>query len=378
MKCPHCNKEISNPNMRFCNFCGGKLAVTTATSQPEKQAQQEISKASTITPDTSVKTQYDEPEFDISETAQRIKNSVKHSVNNIKDAYDTGSRYTVPDSILNASLAPCEGERSVKQYRFLRMTLPIIGYKADASLQVTNKRLLYHAIGSTVFGGKEESYSEVSIDDVAGISIERSTSLNIPVLLVLLLINLALTGVGLLFGLLGSAVSASGHDLAFIPAIFSAACLVAVFALMKKKHYGFAHLIDCLGNTIALSGLAASYFGNLISNLSSLMGYSSGGGVTLLHLVLAIVAVCSGLLYWITLFLAMFKKNISIVVTSKTGSTTAIDCSPNKSWLFGVSNLTPLVYMFETKDFPIMENELGAMISDIQKMGDYGIEKWSK
>ena len=377
MKCPHCNKELSTPDMRFCNYCGGKLAVTTTTPQPVKQAQQESPKIPEITPDASVTKQYkDEPEFDISETAQRIKNSVKHSVKNIKDAYNT--KYTSTNSILNTALTPCDGERPIKQYSFMKMKLPIIGYKADASIQVTNKRILYHANGTNVFGSKEEAYSEFSIDDVSGISIERSTSLNIPILLAFLVIQIILFPANLFFTAIGIGSALNGTNLSIIPIIFSIAAFVGAIVLLKKKYYGFSHIVNSVGKNIAFCGMVALLPLNF--NAFSLFGnYDIGSvfaGFTGILFVLLIS--CIGVMGWITLIMSLFKKNISVVVTSKSGASNAIDCSSNKSWLFGMNNIKSLIYYFETKDFPIMENELGAMISDIQKKGDYGIEKWSK
>lgn len=378
MKCPNCGKELYDANIRFCNNCGAKLTVAQQPQAPA-QSEQNISKSSDRNTEKTVKRTYnDEPEFDLSETAQRIKNSVKHGVDNIKEAYNTGTKYTVPNSILNGSLVPCDGEKPVRQYHFLRMALPIIGYKADSSIQVTNKRLLYHSIGSTIFGGKEESYSEISIDDVAGISIERSTSINIPILLVFIVVNVLLLGVGVLFTLIGLMGSLSGLNLPIIPVILGGASLVGTFTLFKKKYYSFSHIVTNLGAMIAISGFISAAAGGFSSGLSSLLGYSSNHSGTISYVLLCIIIICLGVMNWVTLFMSLFKKNISVVVTSKTGATNAIDCSSNKSLIFGVDNLKPFIYMFETEEIAVMEAELGAMISDIQKMGDYGIEKWSK
>ena len=358
MKCPNCGKDLSDSNLRFCPVCGAKLAAAPTPATPSGQRSEE------------------EPEFNLSDTANRIKNSVKHGVKNLKDAYNTS--YTSTNSILNTTLTPSDGERPVKQYRFMKMKLPIIGYKADASIQVTNKRILYHANGTNVFGSKEESYSEFSIDDVSGISIERSTSLNIPILLAFLLINIILFPAFLLFTYIGSIISVSGTNLSFIPIVFSIAAFVGAIVLLKKKYYGFSHVVNSMGQNIAVGGVIALLAGKI--NISSLLGYSdsSSGIVTATGILFALIISCIAVMNWITLIMSLFKKNISVVVTSKSGSTNTIDCSSNKSWLFGMNNIKSLIYFFETDEFPIMEAELGAMVSDIQKLGDYGIEKWSK
>ncbi len=377
MKCPNCGKELSDSSLRFCTFCGAKLAAASAQNPPRETPRQQQYETQDINTDNTLKNRYeDEPEFNISDTAKRIKNSVKHGINDIKEAYNT--KYTSSNSILSTTLAPCDGERPVKQYRFMKMSLPIIGYKADASIQVTNKRILYHAIGTTVFGGKEESYSEFSIDDVSGISIERSTSLNIPILLVFLLINIILFPVNLIFTAIGVRSALSGVDLSIIPIIFSIAAFIGAIVLCKKKYYSFSHIVNSVGQNIAVGGMIAWFARNSSSIGYSLFGDSGGSSGTVSAVLLGLIILCLGVVGWVTLIMALFKKNISVVVTSKSGASNAIDCSSNKSWLFGMNNLKPLIYFFETEEFPVMEAELGAMVSDIQKMGDYGIEKWSR
>jgi hypothetical protein len=376
MKCPNCGKELSDSNLRFCTFCGAKLAAASAQNPPRETPRQQYEAQNTNTDNTSKNRYEDEPEFNISDTAKRIKNSVKHGVNDIKEAYNT--KYTSTNSIINTTLAPCDGERPVRQYRFMKMNLPIIGYKADASIQVTNKRILYHAIGTTVFGGKEESYSEFSIDDVSGISIERSTSLNIPILLAFLLINIILIPINFFFTVIGAGSALKGVDLSIIPIIFSIAAFIGAIVLCKKKYYGFSHIVNSVGQNIAVGGMIACFAGNWSSSISSYLGYSSGNSGIVSKVLLVLIILCIGVMYWITLIMSLFKKNISVVVTSKSGASNAIDCSSNKSWLFGMNNLKSLIYFFETEEFPVMEAELGAMVSDIQKMGDYGIEKWSR
>ena len=377
MKCPNCGKDLSDSNLRFCTFCGAKLAAASAQNPPYETPRQPQNEAQNINADNTSKNRYeDEPEFNISDTAKRIKNSVKHSVNDIKEAYNT--KYTSTNSILNTTLAPCDGERPIKQYRFMKMNLPIIGYKADASIQVTNKRILYHANGTNVFGSKEESYSEFSIDDVSGISIERSTSLNIPILLVFLLINIILIPINFFFTAIGAGSALKGVDLSIIPIIFSIAAFIGAIVLCKKKYYGFSHIVNSVGQNIAVGGMIAWFAGNTSSSISSYLGYSSGGSEAVSSVLLGLIILCICVMYWITLIMALFKKNISVVVTSKSGASNAIDCSSNKSWLFGMNNIKSLICFFETDEFPFMEAELGAMVSDIQKLGDYGIEKWSK
>lgn len=364
MKCPKCNAEYNSTVPRFCTVCGEKMPISV--SQEQSKSQPVVTQSNTAKPaaepqqnTASSGRNTSEPEFDVGKTANEIKNTIKHSVNDISKKFNT--KFDLPKRLMPEMVKECEEEKHVKQYNFMRMSLPIAGYNANGLLQVTNKRIIYKTYGSSIMGN-EHTHSEISIDDVAGISIEKSTSLNIPVILAFLLMGFPLTAFGFMLGLLASYLHI------FFTVVMAGLTAVGTVMLLKTKHYVFFHLLSSFASAICVGG-------GFIILLSSLTSFSSNEFwlfvVVLIWLFLNVMNVLSYVLN-------LFKNNISIVVTSKTGAATPINCSSDQSWLVGLSLLKPLVYMYETDETPVMEAELGAMISDIQKMGDYGIGKWSE
>ena len=368
MKCPKCNAEFGDTNQRFCTTCGVKLVPSVPQEQPKPQPvvpQPNIVKPVAEPQQNTVPDSRNtsEPEFDIGKTANEIKNTIKHSVDDISKKYNT--KYNLPKQLMPEVVCKCEEEKHVKQYNFMRMSLPIAGYNANGLLQVTNKRIIYKTCGSSIMGN-EHTHSEISIDDVAGISIDKSTSLNIPVILAFLLMGFPLTLFGFMLGCLGTL-----HIL--LPLVMAGLAAVGTVVLLKTKHYVFFHMLASIASAICVGGILASSFGSLTSYFSS-----SDSPNGFLIFVVVLIWLFLNVMNVLSYILNLFKNNISIVVTSKSGAATPINCSSDQSWLVGLSLLKPLVYMYETEETPVMEAELGAMISDIQKMGDYGLGKWSE
>lgn len=368
MNCPKCNAEYNSAIPRFCTVCGEKMPVAEPQQQPESQPsaiQTSMKESAPIPSESGIpeKKNDPEPEFDIGKTAQEIKNTIKHGIYEVSEKYNT--KYDVPEQLVPDVIHACKDEIPIRQYKFMRMSLPIAGYNATGLLQVTNKRIIYHALGSSILG-EEYAHSEISIDDVAGISVEKTTSLNILIIIVFIFLGVPLTLLGLILGLLGASHMS-------IPLILTVAAAVGTVVLMRTKHYVFFHLLASLGSSICLGGLVSAIIN---SSLLSLFSEDSGSGfsVTLIVILWIFLSIMNILSYIYNLF----KNSISVKVTSKSGSTALIDCSSEQSWLVGMSVIKPLVYMYETEETPIMEAELGAMISDIQKLGNYGLEKWSK
>ena len=71
-------------------------------------------------------------------------------------------------------------------------------------------------------------------------------------------------------------------------------------------------------------------------------------------------------------------RNIAVIITSKSGAAAPINCSQTPVFAISSNILRSFCIIKPTEETDIMIRELGAMISDIQKYGDYGIEKWKK
>ena len=81
--------------------------------------------------------------------------------------------------LIGDHLSPAEGEIVVRSYHCTSLSpvFGLIGLKIDGYLTVTNKRVVYFALGSSGYGvaGTSKLYNEVPIADVANLSLSKGT-----------------------------------------------------------------------------------------------------------------------------------------------------------------------------------------------------------
>ena len=96
--------------------------------------------------------------------------------------------------------------------------------------------------------------------------------------------------------------------------------------------------------------------------------------------VLIALGVIFALVSLFTLFVHSIKPNLALVIKTKSASE-AIDIRRKKKSLFGgtlndKSDHTGYTEILPDADAELSIRELGAIINDIQKLGDFGVEKW--
>ncbi len=279
---------------------------------------------------------------------------------NKDDAYETGKQI-IPDCVKSN-----ESEIPVKQYKIATLRNRIFGIpytKAIGRLQVTNKRVIFRAPGKCI-AGRTTLQHEFSIDEIAGIESRREYMFNIWDLII-----------GLLVASIGGAVALG---------IISALCMESV--LYEGKIFGATLLTLIVGIAgcipfytlkqrwlVKLLCLGASVYplytmGTAIVRESSFWGglLVFLGGIFLIDLIVALI-------------LNTIKPNLVLVVKTKSASE-AIDIKRKKVGLFGISmdkeDHTGYTEILPEKDAEKSIREIGALINDIQKLGDFGIEKW--
>jgi hypothetical protein len=202
--------------------------------------------------------------------------------------------------ILGQSVTPCEGEVSIKSYLCTQFNSKIFGIKADGYLEVTNKRLLFQALGKS---RSEWSviHNEVAIADVSEVKIYKGSSFNI---------------------------------IQFIMGV----------------------ILSLIVGVIFKAGLSFSG--------------SSGLGT---FLALAVIA---GGIYW---FYINSKTNaFSLIINTKGGSGNVVYIAGTSP--FGNSNsiAAKALQALPARDSELVCKEIGAVVLDIQKLGENAIEKWRK
>lgn len=203
--------------------------------------------------------------------------------------------------ILGQSVTPCEGEVSIKSYQCTQFNSRVFGLKANGFLEVTNKRLLFQALGKGM-NGYSVIHSEVAISDVSEIKIYKGNSFNILMLIIGIILSIGV-------------------------------------AALVKTFLSFAMDSGGVGSFLALLIFA--------------------GGV-----------------YWF--YINSKKEAFSLVINSKGGSGNVVyiaGLSP-----FGGSNsvASKALEALPAQDSELVFKEIGAVVLDIQNIGENAIEKWKK
>lgn len=203
--------------------------------------------------------------------------------------------------ILGQSVTPCEGEVSVKSYQCTQFNSRVFGIKAGGYLEVTNKRLLFQALGKGM-NGYSVIHSEVAIADVSEIKIYKGNSFNIMMLIVGIFLSIAV-----------------------------ASLVKAILSFMMDS--------GTLGSFLALAIFA--------------------GGV-----------------YWF--YTNCKKEAFSLVINSKGGSGNVVQIAGLSPFGGGSSIASKALEALPGQDSELLFKEIGAVVLDIQNMGENAIGKWKK
>lgn len=271
---------------------------------------------------------------------------------NETDCYERGQ------NIVPINVKPSDGEVPVKQYDVAVLRTRLKFQRAEGRLQVTNKRLIFRATGRSV-GGRTTLQHEFAIDELAGIEAKRDYKFSI---------------LDFLFGLM------------LIAAIF----YIAIFAIapIYRSVSAIAVILALL-----IGGISCYYFFSAYKKfLTKLLLLSVGlGCIGTIHI--AKQAAYQSNWFWLTLVIFMslltlvdlfvfsFKPNLVLSVKNK-GALGAVDIRRKEKGLPGAGNPhggdTGYSEVLPTEQTETAIREINAMITDIQKLGDFGIEKWKK
>ncbi|MBX2925148.1 MAG: hypothetical protein KF746_23305 [Chitinophagaceae bacterium] len=201
--------------------------------------------------------------------------------------------------ILGQSVTPCEGEVSIKSYQCTQFNSRLFGLKADGHLEVTNKRLLFQALGKGM-SGWSVLHNEVAIGDVSDIKIYKGNSFNILMFII---------GISILLVL-----------------------------------------------SIAVSGRLSPFSDP--STLQTLLALAVLGG--------------GGYFLWNR----CKKESFSLVINTKGGSGNVVYIAGLSPFGGGTSIAKKALEGLPSRDSEILFKEIGAVVLDIQKMGNNAIERW--
>jgi hypothetical protein len=298
---------------------------------------------------------------------------------NARDPFERGM-LIVPDSI-----APNEGEIPVKQYNIA--TLHDFLGNAEGRLQVTNKRVIFRANGRSLLG-RTTVHNEFAIDEIAGIEVKRDFSFRSVRLLTGLIMFI-------IFASLGSMLVASTVEEGRFTPEFS---IIGIFLIRDEwqlerewvaQQENAAGIIGAggviLGLLFGIGGnapffLLSKKFGLKLVLLSFGWGSffalyaATGSGFILLFTLLAAATTIFGLI------LRCIIPRLVISIKNK-GAAATVDIRSSGSMgaammAVGLSD-SGFAQVLPTAETEGAVRELGAIINDIQKLGDHGVKKWA-
>lgn len=271
--------------------------------------------------------------------------------------------------LFDANLTRAEGEEAVRTYHCTSLSSRLLGMKAEGHLTVTNKRVVFYAHGSS-YSGKSILHSEVPVADVSGISSYKGNYFGWMYVLTAVVVSIVVGGIigTLVMGaatLLWSALDLESPQI--IAWVLGGAAIAG--SLFVDRQSIWRTVLAFFGAVLFAGAGSIGALGQLGRSLLGGSGGMAGVGTTLAFVAGIYVLVC---LYWYAR-----RETMAIYVSSKGGASTPIAISGVRS--FGAVNTaaTRALTAEPAPDSEVMIKQLGAMITDIQALGDFGIEKWT-
>lgn len=281
--------------------------------------------------------------------------------------YNNASPYEEGMKIIPDIVRPNEGEVPIRQYQIATLRNKIAGVtyaKATGRIQVTNKRVIFRAPGKSVIGTRTSLQHEFLIDEVGGIEARREHIFNKGDMFLSLIA--AIMGTLIMSRIVGNSI---GRDMSFgglgatcyfLALFFGAAGIIPFFAV--KKHWLFkAFLAGVSGGAFLIPALAGP---NMLFAVFAFFAY--------------IIVFLAGLFYSI-------RPNLVLTVKSKGAASPAVDIRRTSTGIGGIlqkaggtdsDDHTGFKEIYPEEDAERAIREIGAVINDIQKMGDYAVSKW--
>lgn len=285
---------------------------------------------------------------------------------NYNTPFEQGMRI-VPDCV-----KANEGEIPVRQYKVANLrsrTLGITTSKAVGRLQVTNKRVIFRAVGRNV-SGKSLLQHEFAIDEIAGVETRNEYSISgINVFISLFIVSFVLSISKNLGGNLDKVLAE------VINAIISIFGIIWFF--VKDNHWLQKVFIFSIRLYSPLASGLASYIVSNSSSSNVLISYSNTDNLDFLNFLSFTIALVSTILLFVSLFMYIRLPNLVMIIKTKSAGE-AIDIQKKKALRFAAPNEhTGYKEVLPAEETEKAISELNALISDIQKLGDFAIEKWA-
>ena len=255
----------------------------------------------------------------------------------------------VPDCI-----EPEENEIVVKQYNIAKLRSRMKFTRAEGRLMVTNRRLLFRATGTSPSGNVIQEH-QFNLDEIGGLEMHKDYKFSIlnlvgAILLLFGVLALVIMGISNVESL--GAYRTWGYLLGF-------AGLVPSIIVYKRPWF------KLLGVYFSLGGFILLYLLARIQRSESSKAF-----------IVLLVLVC--ILLVLDIIMVLFVPNLVIRIKT-TGALPAVTLGSQKS-IFQRQvgdDYSGFKEVLPWEDSMLAINELGTLIDDLQKQGDYAVEKWT-
>lgn len=272
----------------------------------------------------------------------RDQSGMSEPLTNSNDPYE----HNVP--IVPDCIQPEENEIVVKQYNIARLRTRIKFMKAEGRLMVTNRRVLFRATGTSLTGNIAQEH-QFNIDEIGGIEMHKDYKFSfLSMFGCLLLYFLAMFLISFIF----AGININGMGV--IGLLLGIAFMAPTFVVYK--HF-WIKLLSAMVGTGCLSMSYLLFRGNW------------------LMLVLVILA---DIILILDLIIVCFVPNLVMQIKTKS-ATGAVVIGSKKSMFRRQTgdDYSGFAEVLPWDDTIMAMDELGTMIEDLQKQGDYAVEKWS-
>lgn len=259
----------------------------------------------------------------------------------------------VPDCI-----EPEENEIVIKQYNVAKLRTRLKFMKAEGRMMVTNRRLLFRAAGTSLTGNILQEH-QFNIDEIGGVELHKDYKFSLlNVFLSLIVLGIAYGIVGLIFGSILKNIYMNNGGVAGVGILFTilaVAGLIPTFIVYKR--FWLKLFSSCISLACAIC--------------SSELFYDAKPFYIFLFVVISIILLVNAVI-------ACFVPNLVIKIKTKSAAgAVVIGCQKTLLFRKVGDDYSGFTEVLPWEDTVMAINELGTIIDDLQKQGDYAIEKWA-
>lgn len=349
-------EQVSDSKNEFCPYCGRKMVNGRCECIGFQNSK---NKGINGFLNTNGKEPFLIPSFNLNTSSFsgfmssiRDLSGMSEASSSIDDPYE----HDVP--IVPDCIEPEENEIVIKQYNIAKLRTRLKFMKAEGRMMITNRRVLFRAAGTSLTGNILQEH-QFNLDEVGGIEMHKDYKFSLLNLIGCILLSAFASGlIGWIIGSLARNAFYNGGGVAGIAILFSIlgfAGLIPTFIVYKH----FWLKLFCA--SISVSCFACS--GSLLENVKAL------------YVVLLII---SGLILLINIVIVCFVPNLVIKIKTKSAAgAVVIGCQKAMILRKTGDDYSGFTEVLPWEDTIMAINEIGTIIDDLQKQGDYAVEKWA-